>query len=303
MNTDDLIQKWLSNDLSEAEKIAFENLDDYQSFVDIIDNAKHFSADQFSEMKSFEDFKTHYDSQKTTVKSINWTHTFIRIASIIVVAFGIYFTFFFNNLTEFKTIASQKTTIELPDASQVMLNADSEIAFNSRDWDSKRLVNLEGEAYFKVAKGKTFDVVTDDGIVTVVGTEFNVKQRDNYFEVQCFEGIVKVVSNSNSKTLLAGDTFLMLNNNFTEGSIDAIAPFWTTNISRFEALPFSEVVSELERQFNIKVDINDIHENRLFTGGFSHSNLENALIAITQPMNLTYTMNASNNVVIHDEKK
>jgi len=299
MNTDDLIQKWLSNDLSEAEKIAFENLDDYQSFVDIIDNAKHFSADQFSEMKSFEDFKTHYDSQKTTVKSINWTHTFIRIASIIVVAFGMYFTFFFNNLTEFKTIASQKTTIELPDASKVMLNADSEITFNSRAWDSKRLVNLEGEAYFKVAKGKTFDVVTDDGIVTVVGTEFNVKARKNYFEVTCFEGIVKVTSDTITRQLVVGNTFRILNQKFTQDKTIDAAPKWTSNRSSFKTIPLKEVFAELERQYNIKVVYKNTDTSRNFTGVFVNDNIENALMSITKPMNLTFKISSPNQVLIN----
>ena len=303
MNTDDLIKKWLNNDLSESEEKAFKNLDDYQLHINIIEDAKLFSADKFSEMKSFEDFKTHYHSQKTSVKSLNWKHTFLRIASVLVIAFGVYFTFFYNNLTEFKTLASQKTTIELPDNSKVILNTASEITFNSKQWDSKRAVNLEGEAYFKVAQGKTFDVITQDGTVTVVGTEFNVKQRDSYFEVQCFEGIVKVVSDTISRKLFVGDTFLILNDNFTQGSIKTDVPFWTTNVSRFNTLPFSEVVSELERQFNVKVDIKNVDKNRLFTGGFDHSNLENALIAITQPMNLVYTMNASNSVVIHDKKE
>ena len=303
MNKDDLIKKWLNNDLSESEEMTFKNLDDYQLHIDIIEDAKLFSADTFSKVKSFEDFKKHYDSQKTPVKPLNWKLAFFKVASVFVIAFGLYFAFLSNNLTEFKTLASQKITIELPDDSQVMLNAASEITFNSEKWDSNRSINLDGEAFFKVAKGKTFDVITADGIVTVVGTEFNVKQRNNYFEVQCFEGIVKVVSDAISRKLLAGDTFKLLNGNFTEGSIETVVPFWTTNVSRFDTLPYSEVVSELERQFNIKVSINDVDKKRLFTGGFNHENLENALIAITQPMNLVYKMNSSNSVVIHDKKE
>jgi ferric-dicitrate binding protein FerR (iron transport regulator) len=46
------------------------------------------------------------------------------------------------------------------------------------------------EAYFQVKKGQTFSVNTTDGVVKVLGTHFNVKQRKNYFEVNCFEGLV-----------------------------------------------------------------------------------------------------------------
>jgi hypothetical protein len=38
----------------------------------------------------------------------------------------------------------------------------------------------------------------------------------------------------------------------------------------------------------------------LFTGSFVHNNLENALKAVTQPMNMTYELNPSNLVVIHE---
>ena len=40
-----------------------------------------------------------------------------------------------------------------------------------------------------------------DGLVTVVGTEFNVQQRSGFFEVQCFEGVVKVTTERITKTL------------------------------------------------------------------------------------------------------
>jgi ferric-dicitrate binding protein FerR (iron transport regulator) len=42
------------------------------------------------------------------------------------------------------------------------------------------------EAYFQVKKGQTFSVNTTDGVVKVLGTHFNVKQRKNYFEVKLF---------------------------------------------------------------------------------------------------------------------
>jgi hypothetical protein len=40
----------------------------------------------------------------------------------------------------------------------------------------------------------------------------------------------------------------------------------------------------------------------LFTGEFVHNNLENALIAITQPMNMTYELSSSNLVIIHGKE-
>lgn len=59
--------------------------------------------------------------------------------------------------------------------------------------------------------------------------------------------------------------------------------------------------AELERQYNVKVKYT-LNSNRFFTGVFVHDNLENALLSITQPMNLTFEMNDSNLIVIHEKK-
>ena len=200
-------------------------------------------------------------------------------------------------------LAAQKVNITLPDQSEVLLNAGSTISYYKRQWDTNRSLDLKGEAYFTVEKGSTFMVNTPKGTVTVVGTEFNVSQREDYFEVQCFEGIVDVVSDTIERRLTAGHTYRIHADTFSEGTTEYSKPEWTSNVSRFENMPISDVFEELERQFDINVEFNKIDSDRLFTGGFAHSNLENALEAITTPMNLNFTITTSNRVVIHETKE
>lgn len=301
MEKDDLIQKWLKNELNESEKQAFSQLDDADFNEFIVENAKHFKASHTSQIDDFNTFKKKYNTQKPLVKKLNWFNPLLKIASVIVVALGFYFTFFNSSETFVETLASEKTSIELPDQSIVELNALSSIAFQVKTWENHRALRLSGEAYFKVAKGKTFDVRTKQGIVTVVGTQFNVKQRENYFEVVCFEGIVKVTVNAITRQLFAGDTFQILNGTLSEGKTKADVPKWTHNMSDFESIPFGEVLAELERQYNKEITVENIDKNRLFTGSFPHNNLENALIAITQPMQMTYVISPSNSIVIHGQ--
>ena len=299
MNRENLIKKWLSDELNATENVAFKQLDDYQSHIDIIENAQHFRASKISEIDDFNVFKTRYSEQKPPIRKLYWTH--IRIASVLVIALGIYFTFFYNNFTEIQTLANQKTTIELPDNSSVRLNALSRLKYSKRKWDTNRAVNLEGEAYFIVAEGKQFDVLTSVGVVTVVGTEFNVKQRQNYFEVKCYEGIVKVSSDNIIRQLKAGDVYTVSNGKFSEGKTTYNEPQWTNAISSFESISLDQVLSELERQYNIKIILKNVNTDRLFSGGFTHKDLDNALISITQPMNLTYEISSSNSVVIYGQ--
>ena len=56
-------------------------------------------------------------------------------------------------------------------------------------------------------------------------------------------------------------------------------------------MPFSQVIAEFERQYNVTFSVNTIDTNQLFTGSFAHNNLDIALQAITIPLNLAYTKN------------
>ncbi|MEN3324351.1 FecR domain-containing protein [Mariniflexile soesokkakense] len=302
MDKEQLMGKWLKGELNDSEKEIFSKLDDAQLNGYIIDNAQHFKASHFFKLNDFDTFKRQYKSSKAPVEKLNGFSALLKVASVIVISLGIYFTFFSNSLSHFETLAGEKSAFELPDHSKVELNALSSIEFNTKNWDDNRFLMLDGEAYFMVSKGKTFNVKTKSGTVTVVGTQFNVKQRDNFFEVKCFEGIVKVTSDTITRKLLEGDVYQILNGKFTQSKVLTSAPKWTDNRSEFEAIPIKEVLSELERQYNVQVTFKNIDTNRLFTGGFVHNNLENALIAITQPMNMTYELSSSKLVIIHGKE-
>lgn len=298
MIEDDLLKKWLNDNLTDAEKKAFSERNDYAINQEIISKAKHFKASYFSKVDDFAIFKKSYKN-KPTVKRINWIKPLLRIASILVIGLAVYFTAFNSDVVETKTLASQQSTISLPDLSKVILNADSKITYNADDWESKRSLNLDGEAYFKVAKGKTFNVITDNGIVTIVGTEFNVKSRPNFFEVKCYEGIIKVKSDTIIRRLTAGETYRILNKTFTEDKTTDAKPKWINNRSAFKAIPIKNVLEELERQYNVEVTFLNTNSTKLFTGAFVNDNLENALMSITKPMSLTFEISSSKQVIIH----
>ena len=300
MEQDDLLKKWLNNELTDSEKALFSNQEDFAFNQKIIDSAQLFKASKHTNIKDFDVFKRDYKNRETTKSNTNWYKPYLRIAAMLVVALGVYFTFFFNTTTTIKTQIAEKTTIELPDHSQVILNALTSIKYNEKDWDENRSLNLDGEAYFKVAKGKTFDVKTTTGTITVVGTEFNVKNREHYFEVQCFEGIVKVKSDTIIRQLMAGNTFKIYKGRFSENQTALASPNWSHNKSSFENIELSDVFSELERQYNIQITTDNLNLKRMFSGAFTHENIENALISITKPMNLSYKWSSKNSIVIYE---
>jgi ferric-dicitrate binding protein FerR (iron transport regulator) len=287
MKNEKLIQKWLNHNLNAQELEAFKQLEDYEALSKLDANLKYLKAPEYNTSENLEQVLSTIKTQRQS--TVNWLPTAMKIAAVFVICFGIYF--YTTTLdTTINTIAAQKQSIELPDASLVELNAMSTLVFNKSNWSTSREVTLEGEAFFKVAKGSKFDVKTSDGVISVLGTQFNVKQRDNYFEVICYEGKVAVTSKSSVTKLLPGESFLVLDGKLlTTEKENQSTPSWLQNQSRFKSLPYREVIAEFERQHNVIISLENIDDSQLFTGSFTHNDIEIALKSITLPLHLTYS--------------
>ena len=303
MKKDHLLKKWLLDELTDAELEDFKKSEDYELNMKMIEKIKHFDVPNDSSVKSYRAFKADLKDKNTPVIQLNTYKMLFRIAGLFIIGASVYFLFFFNNLTTVQTLASQQVTFELPDASSVILNADSKAKYSKKKWADKRQLSLNGEAFFKVAKGSQFDVLTSGGIVSVVGTQFNVKNRDHYFEVKCFEGIVSVNSNGKLQQLTKGNTYRILNGVVMLDSINNKQPKWIDNISSFKGVPLSEVLGEFERQYGVEIEVIKVDTERIFTGSFVNNNLEQALASITIPFNLTYTKDNSNKITLYKNQQ
>ncbi len=299
MDKELLIKKWLDNNLNATELEAFKKLEEYDSLVKLSDNLKHFKATNFDSDKELDTVLQKINTQKTTKN--NWVKPLLRVAAVIAVCFSVYF--YTTNLdTTVNTLVAQKISVELPDNSKVQLNANSNLVYNKKSWNNKRDVELDGEAYFKVAKGSTFNVITEAGTVTVLGTQFNVKHRKNYFEVVCFEGSVGVKYKDKSVTLKPGYSFLIIDGMvYTKEKDTRAEPSWIHNESYFKSLPYKEVLREFERQYNITFEANNLDSTQLFTGTFKHNDLELALKSVTLPLNLKYQLKNDTTIVLSRE--
>jgi ferric-dicitrate binding protein FerR (iron transport regulator) len=93
----------------------------------------------------------------------------------------------------------------LSDGTMAILNAGSRLKFDNRFGIDERVVRLEGEGYFKVAKdtSRPFIVKTSHLNVMALGTAFNVKaySDDKTIETTLVEGSVKIEgTNENIRT-------------------------------------------------------------------------------------------------------
>jgi transmembrane sensor len=287
MKKEVLIKKWLDGELTAEENKEFQQLEEYASYIKLSDKSQFFKMTDYDSKKAYEKLRP-IIFQKRVIKSLfTRLNPMIQVAAVLVIGFVIYTQFFLSTLTTVDTVANQKLEVVLPDASLVQLNSLSQLSFNKKKWSEIRKVNLTGEAYFKVAKGSRFDVETSSGTVSVLGTQFNVKNREDYFEVKCFEGKVRVSYNDQKTELDAGKALRIVHGKIIHSEIAYETPFWIDNFSNFESVPFSEVINEFERQYDVKIKT-DIDINQLFTGRFMHTDITMALQSITLPLNIKY---------------
>lgn len=289
MKNEKEILKWLNNELSSKEIEDLKQSEDLQTLEKIAHYASQMEAPKVDAHAALQAFKAqNHFRKKTKVRTLNF-NVFYRIAAVLVVVLASAYFLFFNNTTSFETQIAQTKTFTLPDHSEVILNAASKLTFNEKKWADKRALTLEGEAFFKVKKGQTFSVNTAAGVVRVLGTKFNVKERKNYFEVNCYEGLVSVAYNNKIVKLPPGKTFRVIN-----GSIENVADFnaqnpsWLRQESSFNKIPLDQVIAELERQYDLKIKVEGVDTSKLFTGSFTHTDKEIALQAVTIPLKLSY---------------
>ena len=300
MEKENLLAKWLSGDITPKELEALKKLEDLTAYEKIVQKTSQFKAPIYNKEEELNKVINKVNQNQTKVKKMTPWKYLSGIAAALVILIGSYFYFNSLNDTIISTRYAEKKNVTLPDNSKVSLNVDSEVSFNKKSWDENRNVNLKGEAFFVVEKGQKFDVITPTGTISVVGTQFNVKNRKGFFEVTCYEGIVKVFYNDNEELLKVGESFQVIKDKITaKQPITNLRPWWITNQSVFSKIPYSLVLDEYQRTFSVEIETKNIDASYHFTGEFSHKDKELALKTITRPLNLKYEWVNYKKVIIY----
>lgn len=211
----------------------------------------------------------------------------------------------FNTVNQDTVVAAgrgQKASVVLPDGSLVWLNSESQIKYGAQFADDQRVVSIEGEAYFEVAKDseRPFIVETSSLKVKVHGTSFNVNTYDvNSLKVSLLEGVVEIQPDHAKPQILqpneVADYYpklkkLEVSEGFANESID-----WKYNRIRFKDEDLSSIMHKLERDFNVEITIADRQlRTRRFTGDFSQNEtIEQILDVMSSTGAYTYTISGN----------
>jgi transmembrane sensor len=282
------LAKWLSGEKEANEISELQNKADLDVYNKIKQFSSNLEAPNFKEEKLYSTIiKTPKKGKKIISLYQNWM---FKVAAMLLLSISLYVSYNKLSITTEYAEKGKKSSFRLPDYSEVVLNSDSKLDYNKWNWNDNRILNLNGEAYFKVAKGKKFEVKTPNGKVTVLGTQFNVKQRNNRFEVTCYEGKVKV-NYKNQETFITKGLSVAF-----DGEDKVIIPIktiqkpeWLSNEMIFYQEDITSIIQELERHFNVSIEIKDFKNSQLFTGNIPIESLDNALEVLT----ITYHLNST----------
>jgi transmembrane sensor len=234
-----------------------------------------------------------------------------------------------NSVNEIAISPGSKSKVQLPDGSQVWINAGSKLTYAGMMKGLTREVTLDGEAYFDIVKDATHPfIVHTSGIdIKVLGTAFNVKayKIEPTIEATLIHGSIEVTNRNRpdaptimlkprEKLVFSNDIYMERKNvskaislsgvngerpssilitplkrNIADSSISETA--WIYNRLSFEDKSFEELAKDMERWYNVKF----IFRNKKiaqfhFTGSFINETIEQVLEALRFSINFKYTI-------------
>lgn len=298
---DTLLHKYLNNDISPEEFQQLKDSELYNDYLIIASASEKLETPAFPEERVWQNIQK-AKQNKPKVISLQWKNL-LRYAAVVAVIVSV-FLFFNTPVKSIESGIAEQKSFALPDQSEVVLNAETKVSYNTKKWNENRALTLDGEAYFSVAKGKTFEVETPQGTVQVLGTRFNVQSRKDHFHVSCYEGVVNVKFNTQNIQLTEGKSVIIEAGNVVAQPLISVSqPGWMFQESTFENTRIGLVLEELKRQYKIRLTLNNIDENIRFTGAVTHKNLESALKTICLPLQLNYNIDSQGNVTIYGQQQ
>ncbi|MBL1408888.1 FecR family protein [Sphingobacterium faecale] len=162
-------------------------------------------------------------------------------------------------------------TLLLPDGSKVWLNAETKIKYPIHFGGSERRIELQGEAYFKVAHDadKPFIVKTEKQEITVLGTSFNVEAYEKNLEATTLvEGSVKISCPQGHLTLEPGQQAIVDSKNAIQKKQVDESQYtaWINGDFSFVDTKINDVMSQISRWYNVDI-VYDQKENDLRISG------------------------------------
>lgn len=192
--------------------------------------------------------------------------------------------------------------VVLPDGTEISMGSQTNFRYDPQYGKDKRVVYLEGEAFFNVAKqkDKPFIVVVNGQEIEALGTKFNVDAypSDSVVTTTLLEGSIRLVSErvSTSTVLTPNQQYIYHKNKGTYKVAQVDAALYTSWISGYYYFHEENLEGILARLGNIygvsfRIQSDKLKERR-FTGTFYRGqNIKDILDIINISIPIRYSIN------------
>jgi ferric-dicitrate binding protein FerR (iron transport regulator) len=207
------------------------------------------------------------DEVNSALRKVKVYSLSLRVAALLVLGLLISSIWFYtqsHHMTgadQMQTVSipyGAKTQLVMPDGSTVWLNSGSTLSY-SGNFSRKRQVILNGEAFFDVQKSTIpFEVNTNYGKISVLGTAFNVlAYPESGFVTTLVRGSVQIdiERNKQKQVLGTGEQVELIGNELVKTKVDTeLFTSWKDGKMILRREPFPSMMKRLERWFNVKID-------------------------------------------------
>lgn len=211
------------------------------------------------------------------------------------------------------TIATPKGgqyTVILSDGTRVMLNSASSLSFPSSFKNNDRRVELNGEAYFEVArnKQKPFKVVSGLQTVEVLGTHFNVNAYadEQTIRTTLLEGAVKVSTTKESALIEPGEQVVMnrltMNPTVKRNVNMAKETAWINGVFSFEDDDLKSVMRQVSRWYDVDVVYAGPLSDEKYFGEISRNSKLSEVFKILELNNVQFELNGKTVKVSYNQR-
>ncbi len=203
--------------------------------------------------------------------------------------------------------AGQRINIDLPDGTNVWLNARTTIQYPITFAKGNRTIHLDGEAFFDVKKDEKhpFIVQTKKYHVEVLGTKFNIESYSDseVFETTLMQGKVSLFSplNRNNEIILRPNQKAYLHDG--KLNIDSISDYtqyrWIEGLICFKNSEFNEVMKDFEKYYKIKIIVKNKKVRQYkYTGKFRQTDgVEYALRVLQKNISFNFRRDLNEPVI------
>ena len=145
--------------MGKKEELAeFESQEDFALYQKIASSSEELQAPQRDKKQGWEKLSeltsaASKESEPAKVRRISSLWKYAVAASVLLVI-GYFTLWSGQEMTSLTSPVAMQKTYELPDGSEVRLNASTTLSYNESSFLTERTLRLEGEAFFSVKKGR-----------------------------------------------------------------------------------------------------------------------------------------------------